>query len=167
MEERFKNQHIRDKDAFKEIAIYSLLKQPVILICHIAFSVACLWGSIFSPSWYLYIVALVVYCLWFVLRGSGFVKSCFNREKELTTNEPVVHTMTFFDDKIVYENTNGTSLDLDYSIIKKVASEKKYYFLVTNQKQFFVLKKDSFVTGEEKDFLSFMKEKIDKSKNTK
>ncbi len=164
MEEKFKNQHIRDKSVFKALAIYSMLRQPAILVFHIIFAIFCICGMIFNESWYLFAFAFVVYYLWIIFRSVGYVKTGVERDRELTTGEPVVHTMTFYDDKVVYENTNGTTIDIDYSIIKKAASTKYCYFLITNQKQFFTLKKDGFVIGEEKDFLSFMKEKCDGTK---
>ena len=167
MEERFKNQHIRDKDVFKALAFYSMLKQPAVLIFHIVYTVICICGAILSPDWYLFIAVLVGYYVWITFRGIGYVKAGVKRDNEIATKGPFIHTMTFYDDKIVYENTIGASLDIDYSIIKKVASEKKYYFLITKQKQFFVLKKDSFVRGEEKDFLSFVKEKCNEAKKAK
>ena len=167
MEERFKNQHTRDKDVFKALAFYSMLKQPAILTFHIIFAVFCICGMIFNESWYVFAVAFVTYYLWIFIRSRGYVKAGVKRDNEIATKGPFIHTMTFYDDRIVYENTIGASLDIDYSIIKKVASEKKYYFLITKQKQFFVLKKDSFVTGEEKDFLSFMKEKCNEAKKAK
>ena len=81
---------------------------------------------------------------------------------ELASGELATYTLTFFDEKIVFQSTFGTSLDIDYAIVKKVALSKNYYFLFTNQNQVFVVKRDGFIKGEEKEFFSFIKEKCSK-----
>lgn len=159
MEERFKNQHSRDKDTFKDIAKISYLKNPLLLTILFVSAILTVVTAIIDDRWYVYFVFTIVYLFVILFRAISYVKVWTKREKEMSGDVPMVYTMTFYDDKITFENSIGAKRDIDYSTVKKVIVAKNHYFLVTKQRMFFTVKKGCFTIGDEKEFVKFLAEK--------
>ncbi len=162
MNELFINQHKREKSVYKELATYGYLRNPSILIFYIAFSIFCITGTIKGERKVIFLAALIMFFVILAVKYFRYIKYGYKKEMELSSGELATYTLTFFDERIVFQSSFGTSIDIDYAIIKKVVSSKSYYFLFTNQNQTFVVKKDGFIKGNEEEFVTFMKQKCSK-----
>lgn len=68
-------------------------------------------------------------------------------------------TVLVTDEIIKQLNTTGSNLQLNYCHIKKVVQTPKYIYLWSKTNMLFSFKKDSFISGNEEDFLCFLEKK--------
>lgn len=73
-----------------------------------------------------------------------------------------VNNYYFNDERVVVKNKMGTT-ERPYDCLEAVYEAKECYYILLKKNSGYIVKKDSFVKGEEKDFHKFIKEKTGKS----
>ena len=103
--------------------------------------------------------------------GIGFFVSALRNQKYNTNNMSkiydrdmsVIENTYYFNEKniIIINEVGETNRMYDY--LTAVYEAKKYYYLFTNTKNAYIIRKDSFIKGSQYKFREFIKEKLGKS----
>lgn len=152
----FENTYSRDEGFFKEIYFHHYYKSRFFLICEIVVGISFFANLLFllfdsEPYYYAFIYAILLPMIqfWGYRRS---VKISMAREKEISTNETIVYTITVSEDKITSKTSLGTEYVIDFSRIKSVYKTMNYIMLQTSAKQLIALKKDSFSISDSEEF---------------
>jgi len=168
----FENEFVRTKNFHKEIVAYYFFKKPVMMAIHIILTIIlipCIL-SLFHPGMLMsgknatsIIVLIATITIVAIIRYAQTVKISYNRDFETNQGEPCKIRMILTSDGIDFCRI-GSDLKthLSYLGIRKAFKTRNYYVLLTEENQYFALKKDGFVKGKPDEFLPFMKTKITK-----
>lgn len=116
-------------------------------------------GLIVTTSMYWLWIAISL--IWYVLllfRYNINVKTVILRDLEIH-GKPIEVTASVTDEVIRYKQSTGSELQLNYIDIKKVIQTKQYIYLRSKTNLLYPFKKDSFSIGNEKEFITFLRNK--------
>lgn len=138
------------------------------LICGVVLVVLAICNLIKGSNQVFGIILNITSSIALTVIGIGFGVSAFQIQKfdkktmEKVYNEDISNLKNeyyFQDDKIIIVNKYGET-ERVYEYLDSIYEDKKCYYIFTNKKSSYILKKDSFITGEENDFNLFIKEKM-------
>lgn len=153
----FENTHIRTKELYKEIEFHRyfsasfsnillLVMFPLSLISHIA-------NKTFPI---ISIIILLDFALKFFLYFH-FSRLKYAREHEAIEHRNIVYRYTVTEDTItLHYALNDSTYTIEWSSIKKVWLTKNYIILVSKANYLHIFQRDSFSTGNEHSFLTFL-----------
>jgi len=167
MEPLFVNHYVRDREMAKDLYGYIYFRRPMIIFFDLVFAL-CFFQAICKlvAEGYADLFNLCLPAYWVVIISLLYFKNVRNmlrRDLELH-GKPVEVTVSVGEQGIFLENSNGSNLQLQYSVLKKVVQTKKFIYLRTKTNLFCPLKKGSFSVGSEEALLSFLKSKGIKAK---
>ena len=87
------------------------------------------------------------------------------RESKKIYNDDISTFMNYYyfkDEKLVVKNKVGTT-ESDYDCLEAIYETKNFYYILINIDNGYIMKKDAFTKGDEKDFHNFIKEKMGKN----
>jgi len=114
------------------------------------------------------IIITIITNVFLILIGIGFEISAFRIQKydkkamERVYDEDIskiTNEYYFQNDKVVIVNKYGET-ERVYEYLDSIYEDKECYYIFTNKKNSYILKKDSFISGKENDFNLFIREKM-------
>ena len=166
MELLFENSHTREKEFFKEMALYLCFKRPFAIIgniCAIILLVSNIPLLFLNEHRAIHIYIIIVSLLIILVGVLGYfkyIKAWYSRELEMRgTQGIIVYTIEVYPDKLVHSSSLGTRQELELSQIKKVVKTKNYIYLQSTANLLYVFDKKGFTIGTVEEFLSFLKAK--------
>lgn len=169
MEILFENKYTHDEEMMKENYRYFYFCRPFAIILNVFFILYFILGVLFfildisglivttSTYWLLIAIPPIWYGL-LLFRYRTTVKTVILRELEVH-GKPIEFTVYVTDEVIKQKESTGAEIQLNYIDIKKVIQTKKYIYLRSKTNLLYPFKKDSFSIGNEKEFITFLKNK--------
>ena len=108
-----------------------------------------------------FLIALGIYLLVYDFKYQKYNK----KESKKIYDDDIskfVDSYYFNDERVVIKNKIGTT-ERTYERLNSVFETKNFYYILVTENSGFVMKKDSFTKGNEKDFHNFIKAKMGKS----
>ena len=166
----FENQYERSKDFYKEMFTYSFFKRPPMMAAYIVFAlifVLCILSLLFPDMLLfdntagIYTPIFIITVVVMVIRYVRTVEISYKRDLEINNGEPVEIKIKLTSDVIETCRVNSESKNnISYQSVRKIITTRNYYVLLTEAKQYIVLKKTGFITGTPDEFLPFAKRKV-------
>lgn len=154
----FENSHERDLDVFRDVAYYSYFHRLPIRILLCISLVYALLSAIFSDKKLIGVLFLLFVIVALIGGYHRYIKIFLAREKEMS-REPIIHTVSFFEDKIEISSTLGSVSSFDYSMIKSVMCGKSTFLLLTKAKLVITVKRGAFTLGTDAELVDFLRSK--------
>ncbi len=176
MDIKFENKYTRDERVMKEFFAYHFFKKPssfitIFIISPLLF-VYSLYMVIALPSSYedknFFFLMLVVSVVIVVISIFGYyknTKTLIAREREMNGGELFEIITSVTDDSII-QSTEKSESKTELSCIKAVILTKNLIIFMTKTKLGFILKRDSFTVGTDKELLKFVEGKSLKIKKS-
>lgn len=138
------------------------------IICGILFIVIAINSLIKGSDYFLGIIWNIIINIIFIGIGLGFLSLAFKSQKydkksivkiyaEDISN--VVNNFFFDDEKMLVINRLGETQRV-YEYLDSVYEAKNYYYFFTTKKNAFIMQKNAFTKGTEKEFHKFIKQKM-------
>jgi hypothetical protein len=162
----FENQYLLSKEFYNEFLMYSYFKKPPLLYLNllliVGFMIAIILLITGNTNNAFSSCIIVVPLLWIInlIRFVRAKKLSIGRDLETNNGRPHEVKFVVTNEGMGYHDiSTGSNIEIGFSLIEKVYVTKNYYVLVTNTKQCWTFKKDSFSKGSPKDFLAFIASK--------
>ena len=165
----FENRYKRTKEYFKEFYSYFYFKRPIAIILNVICALGFIFGVLLlllsdpfrSENLIKFYIFFPLF-IWFImiLRYFRSVKIRYNQDLEMNNGEPLdVKIMVTNDGIAACFADSESKMQLPYQKIKKILKTKNYYILISEAKLSCTFKKDSFVGGDNDEFLLFLMSK--------
>ncbi len=160
MDVLFENVYKRDKAVAQEFYRYCFLKTPLYIVLYSIYIVLLAINIVLDLGIVSYMVFIWVptYFITKWMQYRNCVKTMLKRDAELFSNEPVF-TVQITDEKIIASTAKGISNELELCNATKVVRTKNLILIFTKAKLCFMLRRYSFINGDEAELLSFLKSK--------
>ena len=85
----------------------------------------------------------------------------YNRACEQNNGQETTNTVQFFDSGIIVTNNfTGNKINYNYSVVKRVISNKKLIMLLTKAKIVIAVEKAEFTVGNSEELIAFVDSKL-------
>lgn len=172
MEPVFVNQFTRSFEIEQELYRYTHLTSPssiismVILgvVAAVNLAVCIIWGVAYANLAVFAMAFIVLFVL--IFRYYSAIQTGRKRYAEATNNlGEITVTATLSGEEIISESSDRKDpIIVPYSDIKRVFETPHYYMLQTKAKLVYVFRKGCFTTGEEGEFLPYIRRILDHNK---
>ena len=160
----FENKFVYDKEFYNEYYKHLYFKRTgvrvfdIIIIINLLISIiSIITPNLFEINFYRAITNIVVVLLFLLIQIGGFFENKnlrYKQDLEANNGKPI--EVEFL---ITKEKISSDDINISFTNIKKIVRTKKFYFLITKQRNCIVLKMDGFTKGTAREFEKFLRGK--------
>ena len=172
MEPIFKNRFVRTTDIESELYLYLHITSPSSIACLVILGVvtvvnlvACLMFGMAYANMAVFAMCIIVLFVLFY-RYYSAVQIGKKRFAESTNNRGEITVTAALDgeDLISESSDRADAVIVPYADLKRVFVTKNYYMIQTNAKLVYVFRKGCFTAGKEEDFLPYVRQVLERSR---